>query len=116
VRERAAAARLAARLEPRLRLVEERALAEGVLAALARLLHEVEALGDLALRIPVRSLERALRARGAVPRLALRAGEGDLARVDLLDEAGAVAGDVARARVEDGRAERLGQLAQVVDA
>src|SRR5262249_33590191 len=85
--ERLAPAGLAPLGEGVLRLVEERALPEGVVAALPRLLDEVEALVDLALRVPVGRVEGPVRRAGAVPCLALGAGERHLARVDLLDQA-----------------------------
>jgi hypothetical protein len=114
--ERGAAAGLALLAEVVLGLVEERALAEGVARALAGLLHEVEALVDLALRIPVRFLERAVRVGRAVPGLALGPREGDLARIDLFDQARAVARDVAGAGVHHLRAEGAGEVGEVVDA
>jgi aspartyl-tRNA(Asn)/glutamyl-tRNA(Gln) amidotransferase subunit B len=126
-----AARGLAARLEVGLGLIEEQALAKRVFAAVARGLDEIEALVDLALRIPVRAIELlaarervgarrvAVGALGverrAVPGLALGAGEGRLARITLVDVARAVAGHVAGARVHDGHAEVPRERDQVVD-
>src|SRR5262249_39569875 len=86
VGERLAAAGLAAGGEVLVGLIEEGALPEGVLAAVAGLLDEIEALLDLALGVPVRSRQGAVRGGGAVPGLALGPGEGDLAGVGLLDQ------------------------------
>jgi hypothetical protein len=95
-----------------LRLIEEGALSERVLAALPRLLHEVEALVDLALGVPVRAVEAPRRLAGD-DRLARGAGERDLARVLLFDRTGAVPSDVAGARVQDRRPERQGESSSV---
>ena len=75
-------------------LVEKAALTEGVARAVPRLLDHVQALGDLAVRIPVRALEL------------VGAREREVARIVLLDEPGAAAGHVTGAGVQQRQLHR----------
>ena len=122
VGERFAAAGFAASTQIALGLVQEQALAEGIFAAVANVLDDVEALADFVLRIPVGAIEL------AVDRDAFGLGDEPLAGspfgawkrhlawIDLVDDTGAVAGHVTGAGVHDGRIQLLGEIDQVVDA
>ena len=91
--QRAAPGRLALGAEVLLGLVQERRLSEGVVGAVAHVLHQIQALPDLPLGIPVGPLQ------------VVRLGERVLPRVDLVDLAGPIPGDVAGRGVQE--AERL---------